>query len=135
MTLEVGRWSLAAAGILGASGVAAGAFGAHGLKAIVSPPMLSIWQTGATYQLIHALALLALSLFMLNNPYLTQRSQWLKWVAGCWLAGTVIFSGSLYALVLTATPQLGAVTPIGGVLLIFGWLLLTLAGLTFPRPS
>ena len=135
MALEEGRWSLAAAGFMGASGVTVGAFGAHGLKAIVSPPMLSIWQTGAHYQLVHALALLVLSLFMLNNPYLTQRSQWLKWVAGCWLAGTAIFSGSLYALVLTATPQLGAVTPIGGALLIFGWLLLMFAALTFPRPS
>jgi uncharacterized membrane protein YgdD (TMEM256/DUF423 family) len=103
---------------MGALAVAFGAFGAHGLKAKVTPELLEIWQTGAHYHLIHAVVLLVLTASN-QTPNL-----------GTWLilAGTIIFSGSLYTLVLTDTRWLGAITPIGGVCLITGWLLIAFYG-------
>jgi uncharacterized membrane protein YgdD (TMEM256/DUF423 family) len=110
-----------AGGGFGFLGVALGAFGAHGLKARVSPEMLEVFRTGAHYQLLHALALLALVALGTKVEPL-----WAK-VAGTLLTvGVVIFSGSLYALALSGVRQLGAVTPLGGVCLLAGWLTLTL---------
>ncbi len=108
------------AGALAAGiGVAAGAFGAHGLEARVTAERLNTFQTGVTYQMYHALALLFVG---------WAAAQWGTWpilAAGyCFLAGIVVFSGSLYLLVLTDTPWLGAVTPLGGVAFIAGWALL-----------
>jgi uncharacterized membrane protein YgdD (TMEM256/DUF423 family) len=105
--------------VLGALGVTAGAFGAHGLKARLTPEMLAVFETGVRYQLIHALALLAVAWAgaRWSSPAIS--------VAG-WLfvVGIFLFSGSLYALCLTGIRGLGAVTPFGGVAFIAGWLAL-----------
>jgi Uncharacterized small membrane protein len=98
----------------------AGAFGAHGLRAVVSNPMLEVWQTAAHYQLAHALALLALALAMVVSPPMAA-SQAALWAARLWLLGSLVFAGSLYSLVLTGIGLFGAITPVGGVLLIAGW--------------
>lgn len=118
------RWPLLAASLLGATGVMAGAFGAHGLASRVSPERLEVWQTAATYQLFHSIALLALALSILHASNLTKTSTAL-WVCRSWLVGVIIFSGSLYGLVLSGITWLGAITPIGGTLLIVGWALLS----------
>jgi uncharacterized membrane protein YgdD (TMEM256/DUF423 family) len=102
----------------------AGAFGAHGLASRVSPERLDVWQTAATYQLFHSIALLALALSILHASNLTKTSTAL-WVCRSWLVGVIIFSGSLYGLVLSGITWLGAITPIGGTLLIVGWALLS----------
>lgn len=107
---------------MGGLGVAFGAFGAHGLKARVTPDLLTIWETGAHYHLIHALALIATAWAIQRFPGgLSVAAGW------CFLLGIVIFSGSLYTLAFTGMRWLGAITPIGGVLFIVGWVLLALA--------
>ena len=104
-----------AGAILGFLGVAAGAFGAHGLKGSLAPDRLEIFETAVRYQLIHAVALLVV-------PSLgAEKAGW------AFLAGTIVFSGSLYVLVLADQRWLGAVTPIGGLLLLVGWALLAVA--------
>lgn len=110
-----------AAGALSAAiGVGLGAFGAHGLRSRVGPDMVAIWETGVRYHLVHALGLFAVAWAVERWP--------LGGIAG-WLfvAGTVVFSGSLYTLVLSGQRWLGAVTPLGGVAFIVGWLLLAWA--------
>jgi uncharacterized membrane protein YgdD (TMEM256/DUF423 family) len=102
----------------------AGAFGAHGLASRVSLQRLEVWQTAATYQLFHSIALLALALSILYASNVVRISTAL-WVCRCWLVGVIIFSGSLYGLVLSGVTWLGAITPIGGTLLIVGWVLLS----------
>lgn len=97
-------------------GVAAGAFGAHGLEARISPDRLEIWKTAAHYQLIHALGLLAVGWAVTRWPTaLAGTAGWLL------VAGTVLFSGSLYALSLTGVRWLGAITPFGGLAFLAGW--------------
>jgi uncharacterized membrane protein YgdD (TMEM256/DUF423 family) len=96
--------------------VGLGAFGAHALKARLSPEMLAIFETGVKYQVYHALALLLLA--SLRGP---SKAAW------CFTAGIAIFSGSLYILALTGEKKWGAVTPIGGVLFLAGWLILLFA--------
>lgn len=103
-------------------GVGTGAFGAHGLRAHVGPDMLAVWQTAVLYQLVHALGLLGLATLM---PRL--HAKLAKAAALFLLGGVLIFSGSLYALVLTDLRMLGAITPIGGVSFILGWLLVAIA--------
>lgn len=100
--------------------VALGAFGAHALKARLGPEMLTIFETGVRYQMYHAFALLAVGLLMAHFSQLKHLSTagWL------FLAGTVIFSGSLYILALSGVKTWGAVTPLGGVCLLAGWLTL-----------
>jgi uncharacterized membrane protein YgdD (TMEM256/DUF423 family) len=101
-------------------GVAAGAFGAHALKARIDPAMLLVYETGVRYQLIHAIALLAVGLAAARLP----AGRWSSPV-GLFVAGTVLFSGSLYALALSGMRWLGAVTPLGGVCFLLGWLAVT----------
>lgn len=102
--------------------VAAGAFGAHALRARVEPRLLEVFETAARYQMYHALALLVVAWATTRFPgALTNASGWL------FVAGTVIFSGSLYAMTFTGIRALGAITPIGGVCFIAGWLCLLLA--------
>ena len=113
--------ALLAGSVLGALGVAAGAFGAHALKARLAPDALAAWETGVRFQLVHALALLAVGL-LARQVGLPLRGSGL---AFAW--GTVLFSGSLYVLALGGPRWLGPVTPVGGVLLIAGWVLLALA--------
>src|SRR5262245_37978733 len=107
---------------LGFTGVALGAFGAHALKARLSPEQLATFEVGVRYQLIHALALLAVAWACTRWPGNTARaSGWL------FVTGTLLFSGSLYALTLSGVRGLGIVTPIGGVALLLGWLCLLAA--------
>jgi uncharacterized membrane protein YgdD (TMEM256/DUF423 family) len=103
-------------------GVALGAFGAHGLRGRVTPEMLNVFEVGVRYQLYHALALLAVGAIAGRLPGGAFA------IAG-WLfvAGTVVFSGSLYVLVLSGQRWLGAVTPLGGLALLAGWLVLAWA--------
>ena len=113
---------IAAAGAFSAgAAVVLGAFGAHGLRTVLSPEMLAVYETGVRYQMYHALALIAVGL---AGTSLRNRERRLllgaSWAFGC---GTVLFSGSLYALALTGLHALGAVTPAGGLAFIAGWAL------------
>lgn len=116
------RVFFAVGAVLAGLGVAAGAFGAHGLRARLEPEMLVVYETAVRYQMYHALALLAVG-----------------WAAGRWpgsgaalagwlfVTGIVVFSGSLYVLALTGTRWLGAVTPLGGLAFLAGWVALARA--------
>jgi len=109
---------LLAGTLFGALGVVLGAFGAHALRKTLTPELLSAYQTGVLYQLIHALVLIAVALAArdLAGPMLT--------AAGIAIfAGIVLFSGSLYILTLTGIRFVGILTPVGGVAFITGWLL------------
>jgi len=108
-----------AGSILAGTAVAAGAFGAHGLEGRVTPELLAAFSTGARYQIYHALGLLAISWAVTRWPEA-------RLDLGGWLltAGTVLFSGSLYLMAMTGARWLGAITPIGGLLLLAGWALL-----------
>lgn len=108
---------LLVAAVLGFLGVAFGAFGAHGLRNRLSPDMLSVFEIGVRYQMYHVFALLGVAAAIGHFGQVRLLS-----VAGwAFLAGIVIFSGSLYALALTGTAMFGAITPIGGVGLLIGW--------------
>lgn len=96
--------------------VVAGAFGAHALENVVTAQRLQTFETAVRYQMYHALALLLVGWMLVQQPATS-----LTWSAGLFAAGILIFSGSLYVLVLTDTPWLGAVTPIGGLAFIAGW--------------
>ncbi len=97
--------------------VALGAFGAHALKNSLSEKSLSIYQTGVHYQMFHALALVGLGLWAAQNPMIdTQIPGW------AFTMGICIFSGSLYVLALTDLKPIGAITPIGGISFLLGWI-------------
>lgn len=106
--------------------VAAGAFGAHALKARLSPDLLAIFETGARYEMYHALGLVAAAWAASRGPAAAGAAAWAGWL---FVAGTVLFSGSLYALALTGVRALGAVTPLGGVAFLAGWIALAIAAL------
>ena len=112
------------AGLAGVTAVAAGAFGAHALRAALPPDMMAVWETGALYHLIHALALLGAALLARDEA--TARPA--LWAGIAFAAGIALFSGSLYALALTGIRSFGAVTPIGGGAFILGWALVVWAG-------
>jgi len=116
------RRLLVAGGILGALGVAAGAFGAHGLKQIASPDELAIFETGARYHLVHALATVAAAWAAGRFP--GRASTLAGWL---FVAGVTVFSGTLYAMALGGPRWLGAITPLGGTALVAGWIGLALA--------
>jgi uncharacterized membrane protein YgdD (TMEM256/DUF423 family) len=102
------------AAILGFLGVSLGAFGAHGLKALLeSHATTAIWQTAVLYHLVHAVAAL----------WASEKRPAVVWV---WTAGVVVFSGTLYLLAVTNIRWLGAITPIGGVLFLIGWVMIVL---------
>jgi len=108
--------SLVTAGAsLGGLAVVLGAFGAHSLKSHLSPDQLGWWQTGVQYQMWHALAVVALGL---------SGRDWVRVPAWLMAGGAAVFSGTLYAMALSAPHWLGAVTPVGGLLMIAGWALL-----------
>lgn len=113
--------------ISGFISVAAGAFGAHALKARLPADLLAIFETGARYQMYHALALVLIGLLGLSRP-----SGLLDGAGYAMLAGTVLFSGSLYVLALTDTRWLGAITPLGGVAFLLGWALCAIGALRGP---
>lgn len=112
-------------GTLAALAVAFGAFGAHALKSRLPPGMLEVYHTAVQYHFWHALGVLAIGLALQLWP----EASWLR-IAG-WLltTGTVLFCGSLYLLALTGSTWLGAVTPLGGVAFLLGWLALVVAAL------
>jgi len=105
------------AAILGFLGVAFGAFGAHGLRGRLSPEMMSVFEIGVRYQMYHVFALVAVATAMRQFG----RAKLLHIAGWSFVAGILIFSGSLYALALTGTGMFGAITPIGGVGLLIGW--------------
>jgi len=110
---------LSLAAISGMLAVALGAFGAHGLKQMISPEMLEVYKTGVQYQFYHTFALLAVGILMHFNP-----SKALKWSASLFTTGIVLFSGSLYILAISGIKTLGIITPFGGVAWIAAWILL-----------
>ena len=112
------------AAFAGAIGVVFGAFGAHALRGSIEPRLIETFQTAVQYQLIHALALLLVSLTM---GWLGQSLSF-EISAYAFMAGIILFSGSLYGLVLTEMKWLGPVTPLGGLCLIVGWLALLVGG-------
>lgn len=111
--------------LLAATGVALGAFGAHALKTRLDDAMLAVWQTAVLYHLVHAVGIVAIALAARALP----GSAWAGWLL---VAGVLLFSGSLYVLALTGVRAFGAVTPLGGVAFIAGWLVL--AGAAWKMP-
>lgn len=117
---------LVIAALSGFLAVALGAFGAHGLKQRLTADMLAVYQTGVQYHFYHTFALLAVALLMLHMP----ASGTLRWSGILFVAGIVVFSGSLYVLSFSGVRWLGAITPLGGVAFLAGWLLLARAAWT-----
>ena len=107
--------------------VALGAFGAHGLKNIASSQQLDWWQTATLYLFVHGLGLLVVGLLIRLN-YVSQTSAWLLQI------GVIIFAGSLYSMTLGAPRWFGAITPIGGVLMIAGWACLAISAARLGKP-
>lgn len=110
--------------------MALGAFAAHGLKGRLTPELLAVFETGARYQMYHALALFAAAW------------GWARWkqhlfgvAGGCFVAGIVLFSGSLYLLALTNVRSLGMITPLGGLAFLAGWTCLVLGAFRADRTS
>ncbi len=114
------RRIFAAGSIVAGLGVGLGAFGTHGLKTAVDAEMLAVFETGVRYQMYHGLGLLSLAWAI--NRWPERRLVPAAWLL---LAGTVVFSGSLYLLVLSGARWFGAITPFGGVALIAGWALVS----------
>ena len=96
--------------------VAAGAFGAHSLKATLAPEMLEVFETGVRYQMYHAVGLV-----LAGSTASGSEMRWFRWAGWLFVAGILLFSGSLYVLALTGTRWLGAITPLGGAAFILGW--------------
>ena len=122
----VAGWFATGAALCGL-GVLLGAFGAHGLSGRITPEMLSIFETGVRYHLVHGLALLGVAWAASRWPSgLINAAGWL------FVLGVIIFSGSLYVLSITGARWLGAITPIGGLCLTVGWLLLAIGAMRAP---
>ncbi|MFC5589223.1 DUF423 domain-containing protein [Sporosarcina soli] len=111
--------------------VALGAFGAHALKERLSERYLAIWETAVQYQMFHALGLIAIGILM-SSSLLGATTQ-LSWAGYLLLAGIIFFSGSLYILSLSGIGVLGAITPIGGVAFIVGWIMLIVAAVKYTQ--
>lgn len=126
-TALAGRWITIAA-ITALVAVALGAFAAHGLKGKLSAEQLTSFRVGVRYQMYHALAMLSIGWLQTRHP-----TRIVAAAGTCFILGVLLFSGSIYGLVLTSCKWLGPVTPIGGVILMVGWLLLAIAGLRYPR--
>ncbi len=122
------RVFLAFVGLFGATGVAAGAYGAHALSQQLSPYLLNVFQTAVLYQLFHAVALLGM-VALLSQPI---ASKALVISASLMVVGTILFSGSLYLLTLSSL-RVGLITPLGGFLLISAWLTLLFAAVTYKK--
>ena len=121
------RGGLGVAGLLGFTAVALGAFGAHGLRGRLSPAMLEVYRTGALYHLVHAVTALAV---VLAADTLRRG----RLILTLLTTGIVIFAGSLYALAITGIGALGAVTPLGGLLLLAAWALIALEATAIAKP-
>ncbi len=121
------RVALLAGGLLGGTGVAAGAFGAHALRPLLlERGMLEAWQTAAHYQLFHAAVLIGLAGWLRggHGAKVLARTSIAAW---CWVVGTVFFSGSLYLLSTGAPRWVGPITPLGGAAYLVGWMFIILA--------
>ena len=115
---------LLVAAILGFLGVAFGAFGAHGLRNRLSPEMLAVFEIGVRYQMYHAFAVLIVAIALARlDGWIVRTAGWL------FIAGILLFSGSLYAVALSGVRTFGAITPIGGVAFLAGWALLVWAAI------
>ncbi|HJR31477.1 MAG TPA: DUF423 domain-containing protein [Pseudomonas sp.] len=116
------RGFLMLAAFFGFTGVALGAFAAHGLKNRLGAEYLAIFHTGVTYQLVHTLALLGVALLATQIP-----GRLITWAGASFAIGILLFSGSLYLLTMTGVSKLGIVTPFGGLAFLVGWFCLGLA--------
>lgn len=116
---------LTTASILGGLSVALGAFASHGLQNKLTPRALEIWETGTKYQMYHALALMFVALLLI---YLEDSSASLNIAGFAFITGIALFSGSLYGLSLSGIKWLGAITPLGGVAFLIGWICLAITG-------
>lgn len=133
MTTGGVRSCLIAGALLGAVAVAAGAFGAHGLATtLAASGQTANWQTACTYCMYHALGMLAAGLVAARSRPASRPALVAGW---CFLVGTLIFSGCLATLALTGVKTLGAIVPIGGVLMITGWVILATAAIRLPAQS
>lgn len=122
------NWIMIAAGLLGFSAIALGAYGDHGLRGSLDADTMRSFETAIRYQLFHAIALLAISVGTLS-----MQSKRLLWVGIVMLAGTIIFSGSIYASVIMDMPDATKAAPFGGITLMASWLILVWAGFNKPR--
>ena len=120
------RWVLAVAAAFAMLAVLIGAFAAHGLKQSLSPDAIGIIETAVRYQMYHALALFIVALVSISGRFLAAT---LKLAAMAFASGIILFSGSLYLVALTGTGWFGAITPIGGIGFILGWLALLVCAL------
>lgn len=127
--MDVQKGLFIAGALLGFLTVAIGAFGAHALKNRLTPDMLNIFEIGVRYQMYHALALILTALAYTLFP-----GHFFSCAGTLFIVGTLIFSGSLYALALSGWKALGAITPIGGLLLLGGWLCLIGGAIWNTRP-
>jgi uncharacterized membrane protein YgdD (TMEM256/DUF423 family) len=116
------KWLFLTAGLSGMVSVVLGAYAAHGLKSRLSADLMSAFQTGVEYQMYHSLALLIACMLAYQWP----EAQLIRWSACLFLVGMIMFSGSLYLLSLTGLRIFGPITPLGGLVLISAWLLLTM---------
>ncbi len=126
------QWLTMAAALSGGLSVAAGAFASHALRDRLTERAIAIFETGARYQMYHALALLLVAL-LLQQGKLVQTP--LAIAGGAYLIGTLLFSGSLYALSLSGIKILGAITPLGGAAFLVGWLCVAIAAGSAPPNS
>ncbi len=126
----MGNPFIAIAAASGFLAVALGAFGAHALKARLPADLLAVYHTAVQYQFWHTAALLVAGVLLLHYP----QQVLLKYSGWAFILGIVVFCGSLYALALTGTRWLGAITPLGGVAFLAGWLLLAVAAFTRTAP-
>lgn len=122
--MSVAQFAILIGAGYGFSGVVLGAFGAHALKARLTPELLAVWKTAVEYQLYHALALVLVGLIATQRPSIAISNAGI-----CFALGVLVFSGSLYVLALSGVRWLGAITPIGGLLFLVGWALLFWAAL------
>lgn len=119
---------LAMGGVFAATGVALGAFAAHGLKKVLSPYLIEVFNTAVLYQMLHAIALVLCGLLLLIKLP-TKAEKYFALAAICFIIGILCFSGSLYALALTGIKWFGPITPLGGVTFMLGWGLFVYAAL------
>ncbi|WP_138496296.1 DUF423 domain-containing protein [Paenibacillus pinistramenti] len=119
------RKYVAIGAICGLLSVAIGAFGAHALKSVLDDDARSVYETGVQYQMYHSLALLLVGIL----SHLWGESGRLRWAARLFLAGIILFSGSLYVLSITGVSVLGAITPLGGAAFLSAWILIAVTAL------
>ena len=119
---DITKTLLISGSLLAMLAVILGAFGAHGLKKVLTEEMLTVFKTAVDYHFIHALGIILIGILYHQFP----QSHLLLWAAIAMIVGIVIFSGSLYTLSITDIKRLGMITPIGGLAFILGWILLAL---------